>query len=59
MTEQVKMILEKYNTFKKVCEQMKKSNLDAYLREMSIKKSTLDYEKMASNPYLNLKKQER
>lgn len=53
------MILEKYNTFKKVCEQMKKSNLDAYLREMSIKKSTLDYEKMASNPYLNLKKQER
>ena len=59
MTEQVKMILEKYNTFKKVCEQMKKSNIDAYLREMSIKKITLDYEKMASNPYLNLKKQER
>ena len=39
--------------------QMKKANLDAYLREKSIEKSTLDYEKMASNPYLKLKKQER
>ena len=58
-TEQVKMILEKYNALKKVCEQMKKSNLDAYLREMSIEKSTLDYEKMASNPYLKLKKLEK
>lgn len=49
------MIFEKYNVIKKVCEQMKKANLDAYLREMSIEKSTLDYEKMASNPYLKLK----
>ena len=58
-TEQIKEILEKYNALKKVCEQMKKANLDAYLREMSLEKLTLDYEKMASNPYLKLKKQER
>lgn len=55
-TEQVKLILEKYNALKKVCEQMKKSNLDAYLREMSLKQTTLDYEKVASNPILKLKK---
>lgn len=50
------MILAKFNALTKVCENMKKANLDAYVRELSLKESFLDYEKLAKNPYLKLKR---
>lgn len=55
-TEKVNMILTKFNALTKVCENMKKANLDAYVRELSLKESFLDYEKLAKNPYLKLKR---
>ena len=55
-TEKVNMILAKFNALTKVCENMKKANLDAYVRELSLKESFLDYEKLAKNPYLKLKR---